>query len=531
MDEAVGTSCDAGDTQQATERTAITRPTAIVSFGSSYTRAVVERALTAAGWRVLGAPAESEDQPPSLWWAEFTAVHWDAVLAGTTCASTQYLRSGLVRKADLLHYMQKHKLGHRFPRTVAADIEDEEDIEGLLLQWRHAADLLLREEGYTQESPALWLLKPSRANRGEGIAVLLQDDEPALRAALNAFPQHKEWLLQRYVVPLLLPPAPTAPPVELPASPPVVDGLKFHLRWHVLAVGALSVWVHDSPLVLLSSVPWQCPDTSVVAKREATSAHRRNAQPAVPCATEEDRMLVHLTNHAQQVRSDGYDEACHTRSLHEAVAPDLAASLQAQARAIAADAFAPFARGTAAFFALPHCFEIYGFDLAVDTSGRAWLLEVNSGPDLSLHGTRLAHVADKLVGDAERVVSAYMYRGCPLRGVAAAMGDAEEEHIATDDAAAGDAADRHNSGAIAAGTNGAAKPPSVGEGIGGFQCVLSRGCDSPRDELDRFKRSMSTIGRFAHSLHEAAGAPVRGVQARAMAASTTSASAEVADVT
>ena len=28
---------------------------------------------------------------------------------------------------------------------------------------------------------------------------------------------------------------------------------------------------------------------------------------------------------------------------------------------------------------------------------------------------------------------------------------------------------------------------------------------------------MATVGRFAHSLHDAAGAPVRGAQARAMA--------------
>mgnify|MGYP001495352447 CR=1 FL=1 len=78
-------------------------------------------------------------QPVRGWWAGPglhaaanavpDAAAANAVLAGTTCASTQYLRSGLVRKADLLHYMQKHKLGHRFPRTVAADIEDEEDID------------------------------------------------------------------------------------------------------------------------------------------------------------------------------------------------------------------------------------------------------------------------------------------------------------------------------------------------------------------------------------------------------------------
>ena len=41
-----------------------------------------------------------------------------------------------------------------------------------------------------------------------------------------------------------------------------------------------------------------------------------------------------------------------------------------------------------------------------------------------------------------------------------------------------------------------------------------------RRELERFKRSMATVGKFAHSMHEAAGAPVRGVQGRVLAART-----------
>lgn len=464
-------------------------PTAVVSFGCSYTQAAVTRALTAANWRVLdvkeveSAPASA---PPSLWWADFSAVKWDDVLSATTCASTQYVRSGVVRKAELLHYMKKHGSGARHPPTLVADIEDEDDIDDLVERWT-----ALCENGTQDEPPSMWLLKPSRANRGEGIAVLLQNDETSLRTAIASYPQHTEWLLQRYVLPLLLPAVPTAPPLALPATVPDAGGLKFHLRWHVLTVGALSAWVHDAPLVLLSSMPWRRPDTSLVVNQGGDSVH----------SGDEDPMLVHLTNHAQQVRSGGYDEAAHTRSLDEAFEPPVVAALKVQARAVAAEVFAPFVKGSASFFALPHCFEIFGFDFAVDTTGRMWLLEVNSGPDLSLHGSRLAHVADRLLGDAHRVVCAHMYRGQPEHGVAAAMGEAGEV------GEVGDHTDpRSNSSAM-----------HVGEVLGGFECVLNRRCDDPRAELERFKRSMATIGRFAHALHEAAGAPVRGVQARAKA--------------
>lgn len=74
-------------------------------------------------------------------------------------------------------------------------------------------------------------------------------------------------------------------------------------------------------------------------------------------------------------------------------------------------------------------------------------------------------------------------------------------------AAAGAAAD-----AAAGGAHGGLPLPASGALVGGFECVFVQRCAEPASELARFKRLMSLAGRFAHSLHDASGAPVRGVQ-------------------
>jgi hypothetical protein len=61
--------------------------------------------------------------------------------------------------------------------------------------------------------------------------------------------------------------------------------------------------------------------------------------------------------------------------------------------------------------ASPCCFELFGFDVLVDSQFKAWLLEVNSLPDLSCHTTHLRRtykpdyiVKSKLIADTLSIV-------------------------------------------------------------------------------------------------------------------------------
>ena len=121
------------------------------------------------------------------------------------------------------------------------------------------------------------------------------------------------------------------------------------------------------------------------------------------------------------------------------------------------------------------------------TQHKPWLLEVNSGPDLSLFGARLRPLGLGMLRELLQVLEAE-----------AIFGSTPPPHP--------------EEGGSEGGSEGGRPLPSSGAVIGGFECVFVQRCAEPAGELARFKRLMSLAGRFAHSLHQTSGAPVRGVQ-------------------
>ncbi|CAJ1365391.1 unnamed protein product [Effrenium voratum] len=309
-----------------------------VALRSAYAQEV---ALAAA--RQLGVRVERE---ASTQWADFDAIDWDAFFDGRLqrCSSL-YVRASLVRKGMLAHYLAKKRFAGVMPPTLVADVEDEDDLQKLpakVEKWAASCD------------PTHLVVKASNANRGEHIFLVRTAAEVASAVRPSVQQGVKEWVVQPYIRSLL-------------------EGRKFHLRCHFLMVGCpfcgtSRAWLHSQAVALLASEVF----TEDLA-----------------------RTAAHLTNHCIQEAHPDYDEARQIRVqvLAEPVRRQVASSLQ--------QALASCAR-TAGFWPLPQCFELFAADFLLEGSEpKAWLLEINSGPDLGVFGKNRAE-AQHLAADVLR---------------------------------------------------------------------------------------------------------------------------------
>lgn len=81
---------------------------------------------------------------------------------------------------------------------------------------------------------ATWIAKPSITNQALGVCIF--SDVDRLRQAVEAAPELREWVVQRYV----------HPPLTLRS------GRKFHLRVYALCVGSLAAYVLSDGLALFA---------------------------------------------------------------------------------------------------------------------------------------------------------------------------------------------------------------------------------------------------------------------------------------
>lgn len=256
-------------------------------------------------------------------------------------------------------------LGTSLPETVCfeldyADFLDEKLDEPDLCFLRQS---LVQNECNAVDQRDWWILKPSMTDGGYGIRFFSSIDElekcfekweddiagdaPSESEELPhgrlRSSQLRSFVAQRYV-----------------ASVPLLDGHKFHIRAYVLAMGRLRVFVHREMLVL-------------VAPREYAQPWQPNALQSSLTNTSLQRSEVRTANRRRYWTSFKDDNWKHQTFK--------------QICQITSDIFEAGVAYTASRFAHhPHCFDFFALDFLVDLSGKVWLLEVNSGPNINEEG-------------------------------------------------------------------------------------------------------------------------------------------------
>ncbi|KAL6749797.1 tubulin-tyrosine ligase family-domain-containing protein [Haematococcus lacustris] len=246
-----------------------------------------------------------------------------------------------------------------------------------------AADALLRacmgvEPSVTQPAGLnLWIAKPVCLSRGRGIRLVRSLRELEAGAG-GSGSSDNPLVLQRYVT-----------------NPLTVQGYKFDLRLYVLVTrfNPLEAWLCSEGLARFATLPFNLD--------EANFSNR----------------FIHLTNSSvQRSRAEGGQVPHFLASAQPSGGSKLSfAQLRPLLVAQGVDWTQLWARITdvvttclfVAQDAIPACvnaFELFGFDVLVDTAGTVWLLEVNSSPSLSL-GTPLDRtLKPKMVRDAIAIV-------------------------------------------------------------------------------------------------------------------------------
>jgi hypothetical protein len=211
---------------------------------------------------------------------------------------------------------------------------------------------------------AMYIQKPLASSRGRGIKMVVKPKE---------MPRDATVLVQRYI-----------------RNPLLIGGFKFDIRLYcvVTCFDPLKVYLYEDGLARFATEKYTN-DSSHLKKR-----------------------CVHLTNYSVNKKKQGFvaaeseeEDGSGSKWSLEALRRHLESTgtpwsvVWDQFRAIVAKTIIAVEPkiNTLVKMVVPHrnvCFEVFGFDLMLDTNLRAWLIEVNTGPSLGAQAS--AHIDRKV---------------------------------------------------------------------------------------------------------------------------------------
>eukprot|EP00798_Chlamydomonas_sp_ICE-L_P012583 gene12583-15807_t len=217
----------------------------------------------------------------------------------------------------------------------------------------------------------LWITKPIGLSRGRGISLI-----SSLKQAVASI--EEPMVMQRYIT-----------------DPLLIQGYKFDLRLYVgvTSFNPLEAWISRDGFARFSTVPYTLDEAQL------------------------DNRMVHLTNASvQKERSNKNDLPDF---LRDAEVPGGSKCSLATLQTLLAKQGVRWDKiwqeihevVTVALFAaqdaIPHCvnsFELFGFDVMMDSSLKVWLIEVNSSPSLSIDTPLDRVIKPRVVRDLVKLV-------------------------------------------------------------------------------------------------------------------------------
>eukprot|EP00049_Salpingoeca_infusionum_P019309 m.361348 g.361348 ORF g.361348 m.361348 type:complete len:440 (+) comp19497_c0_seq1:202-1521(+) len=235
----------------------------------------------------------------------------------------------------------------------------------------------------------VWIMKPVGSAQGKGIFLIsklsevmeFKKDTRFQPDASSKDDGPKAYIVQRYI-----------------SNPYLIGGKKFDLRLYVLVTSynPLVYWVYREGFARFSGYPFSMEDIS--------------------------NTKVHLTNVAVQKKAKDYDKSKGCKWLMTQVTRYLVTKHGEEAVnrllmrmndvfLVSLEAVQP------SMFSDKHCFELYGYDIMIDTDLQPWLIEVNASPSLTADTPSdyrlkygmledmftVLNIDDRRVGDEERV--------------------------------------------------------------------------------------------------------------------------------
>jgi len=256
-----------------------------------------------------------------------------------------------------------------------------------------------------QRSPgALWIWKPCSASCGRGIKVLSSDMPAEEVKELN----RKRGIVQRYI-----------------ANPLLIDGYKFDLRVYVvvLSYDPLKVYICEEGLVRIATEKYSVSADTLdvrtmhltnysVNKSAAAFVQNKDGKErggdAAEAKNEGDAPEVGAFKWSLRELRENFNErgldydAMFDGIKDVAIKTLLAVEAPMQeefGKSLGSEEDGWAARGAAGAQAGNSCFEIYGFDVMIDSAMKPWLLEVNICPSLSSGSPLDKRIKTQLVAD------------------------------------------------------------------------------------------------------------------------------------